>query len=349
MRRLERRGELPTIIDRSRDLFFRFLLGRPDRMELLLNLLNAIFYVLGYSPVVRVGLRETELPPDAAGLKHSRLDILAVDEWGRSLSIELQRKIHAWLVERCLLYLDKIFPRGAKEGKDYDELNPTVMIMLLTFDYFKEETQALWNFLWMDSRAQKVLTHAQQLIFVEMNKIRKGIDELVTKLRHDSEHVMTQEERLAIWCSYLCNDERSVELVQTVLTKDPVFRRVNELEQEYWNSPEYRYLQLREQMAEMDDRAVAKTNLMAATAAAREEGWTEGIVLGRKEGREEGRTEGREEALLATALRMRAGGLSDAQIAEFTGLSVSELKDIWTTAPSRRASPWSPRSRASRT
>ena len=38
--------------------------------------------------------------------------------------------------------------------------------------------------------------------------------------------------------------------------------------------------------------------------------------------------EGREEALFAAARRMRAGGLSDAKIAEFTGLSASDLDTI---------------------
>lgn len=42
----------------------------------------------------------------------------------------------------------------------------------------------------------------------------------------------------------------------------------------------------------------------------------------------ESREEARKETLLATARRMRAGGLSDAQIAEFTGLSASDIEII---------------------
>ena len=40
---LEETGGLPTQIDRSRDLFFRFLLGCPSRLNLLGDLLNNLF------------------------------------------------------------------------------------------------------------------------------------------------------------------------------------------------------------------------------------------------------------------------------------------------------------------
>ena len=47
MLRLEEVGGLPTQIDRSRDLFFRFLLGCPSRLNLLGDLLNSLFSVRG--------------------------------------------------------------------------------------------------------------------------------------------------------------------------------------------------------------------------------------------------------------------------------------------------------------
>ena len=74
---------------------------------------------------------------------------------------------------------------------------------------------------------------------------RRGVGELAAMLRSDSGHVLTEAERLLVWSSYLTNDERGVELVHTVLSKDKVFQQVGELEHEYWGTPDYRYLQLR--------------------------------------------------------------------------------------------------------
>ena len=100
--------------------------------------------------------------------------------------------------------------------------------------------------------------------------------------------------------------------MQEVLTKDKVFRKVNAAEQSYWGTPEYRYYQLRAQMAEMDRKAIEETHLDEATAR--------GMARGKAEGRLEGRIE--------TARRMLAHGLAPEHIAEYTDLSLDEIEGL---------------------
>ena len=67
-----------------------------------------------------------------------------------------------------------------------------------------------------------------------------------------------------------------------------------------------------------------------------DEGVDAGIILGRKEGekrglkqgRAEGRAEGRDEEKFATARRMKAMGLLDAQIVQATGLSLADIEAL---------------------
>ncbi len=108
--------------------------------------------------------------------------------------------------------------------------------------------------------------------------------------------------------------------MQEVLTKDKVFRKVNAAEQSYWGTPEYRYYQLRAQMAEMDRKAIEETHLDEATARGRAEGRAEGMAEGVAKGRLEGRLE--------TARRMLAHGLAPEQIAEYTDLSLDEIEGL---------------------
>ena len=108
--------------------------------------------------------------------------------------------------------------------------------------------------------------------------------------------------------------------MQEVLTKDKVFRKVNAAEQSYWGTPEYRYYQLRAQMAEMDRKAIEETRLDEATARGRAEGRAEGMAEGVAKGRLEGRLE--------TARRMLAHGLAPEQIAEYTDLSLDEIEGL---------------------
>ena len=92
--------------------------------------------------------------------------------------------------------------------------------------------------------------------------------------------------------------------------------QAGELEHEYWGTPGYRYLQLRAQLEEMDRRAIEKTHIMEATAAVEAAAEARGEFRGRKE------------ALLATARRMKISGLSDNQIAEFTGLPLNVVSSL---------------------
>ena len=45
-------------------------------------------------------------------------------------------------------------------------------------------------------------------------------------------------------------------------------------------------------------------------------------------GRKEGRAEGRDEAKIETALRMLADGLNNEKVAEYSGLSLSEVQKL---------------------
>ena len=44
---MKEEGQLPTVINRSLDMYFRFLLAYPARIELLKDLVNAVFVALG--------------------------------------------------------------------------------------------------------------------------------------------------------------------------------------------------------------------------------------------------------------------------------------------------------------
>jgi predicted transposase/invertase (TIGR01784 family) len=63
-----------------------------------------------------------------------------------------------------------------------------------------------------------------------------------------------------------------------------------------------------------------------------QEGIEQGLELGRQEGREEGRAEGRAEGLyqksIETAQNLIKMGLSDEQIAQATGLSIEQIKNL---------------------
>lgn len=335
MLRLKDEDRLPKVIDRSLDLFFRFLLAFPARIALLQDLVNCVFVALGRARIVKLELCGTELAPHFQGNKLSRLDISATDEQGRLLNIELQRQHHSGFVSRGLIYLDKLFVSQIGASEDYDILKPTIAINLLAFNLFGDEDRAVWDFLWMNPATKRILTDVQAIFYVEMIKLQKRLLEVRAKVKADPNYSFTNEERLWVWGGYMTNDETGVSIVQT--TADTVFQRVNDTEKEYWSSFAVRYRQLQEQIAEWDRRAFLKDARNQGLA----EGHKQGLEQGRKEGLERGLERGLEQGLERGRALGEAKGRADVvrqlaasglltleQVAQATGMSEEKVKAL---------------------
>ena len=77
------------------------------------------------------------------------------------------------------------------------------------------------------------------------------------------------------------------------------------------------------------DEALKKyRDTISVLEGARMEGRMEGREEGRMEGRMEGREEGRTETMMANARKMKAYGFALDIIAEITGLTIDEVKDL---------------------
>ncbi|MDR1873482.1 MAG: hypothetical protein LBQ90_00505, partial [Synergistaceae bacterium] len=60
----QRKGLLPTQINRFSDHFLKFLLANPKRKWLLLDLINTILILMGYEPLADIRPMDRELSPD---------------------------------------------------------------------------------------------------------------------------------------------------------------------------------------------------------------------------------------------------------------------------------------------
>lgn len=199
-------------------------------------------------------------------------------------------------------------------GKSYHDLSPTILISLLGFALFPDEPLGVWDFVLTNPATEKVLTWDEVLVYVELKKLRSGIEVLKEQIRSNPGHKLTEAERLAIWSGYMSNDGSGVNLMRTALSGDKVFDEVTAAEREYWGTPEYRYYQLRAQLEELDRRAIEEGRVRKAEQQGLERGLARGIAEGRAEGRKE------------TARNLLRMGLSPEQIAEATGLSVQEIR-----------------------
>ncbi len=126
----------------------------------------------------------------------------------------------------------------------------------------------------------------------KLHKEKKGID-------HAS---LTEKERLLLWGSYINNVEEGVDLMDNLAREDSVFKEVQIAEKTYWSAPENRYLQLQEEIADLDYRT--------------------GILDAEQKGEQRGEMRNK----LQTAREMKAEGLPIELIARITKLSEEKIR-----------------------
>ena len=302
MLELERTGLLPEKIRRNSDLYFKFLFGRESRTPLLLDLLNCIFAALGYPRLKEITLTHTELVPESFGRKKAIVDIRGIDENERQLSIELQRESQPEFIPRCLFYWGKNYVQQLGAGRTYKDLKATVLISLLCFSLYteKDNEKSVWDFILTNPQTGRILTEDELLIFVELEKFTQAMRKLHKEKKGTHHASLTEKERLLLWGSYINNIEEGVDLMDNLAREDSVFKEVQSAEKTYWSAPENRYLQMVEEIADLDYR----TGLLDA----------------------EQRGEMRNK--LETARKLLSRGLPLRDISDITGLSESEVRRL---------------------
>jgi len=311
MLELKRSGKLPEKINRSSDLFMKFLLGRKARTQLLLDLVNSIFGVLGHPKLKTIELSNIEMGPDYYDKKLSRFDIRGIDESDRQLNVELQKESHSHFISRCLFHWGKNYIQQLDIGRKYLELKPTIMISLLGYDLFKGEKKYVWDFMLINPETGMVLTLYELIIYVEMNKNRESLVILRNKLNENPDYKLTDNDRLSLWSGYIMNNKIGVEIMNEVAARDAIFQEVINIETHYWSNPDNRYAQLVEQLAELDAKA------MLDDAEER----------GIRKGKAEGIAEGIEQMARAMIVR----GMEIESISQITGLSFERIKMLQST------------------
>ena len=136
------------------------------------------------------------------------------------------------------------------------------------------------------------------MIFVELEKFTEAMRKLHKEKKGIDHASLTEKERLLLWGSYINNVEEGVDLMDNLAREDSVFKEVQSAEKTYWSAPENRYLQLQEEIADLDYR----TGLLDA----------------------EQRGEMRNK--LQTAREMKAEGLPIELIARITKLSEEKIR-----------------------
>lgn len=128
-------------INRMNDYAFKWIFGNRERKELLLSFINSVLTDGKDEDVIKdIELIDRELDPSYLKDKASRLDILGITVDNVKVNIEVQTSDDGDIDRRSLYYWAKIYQDQLKKGMEYESLRPVIVINVLDFNYFKEET-----------------------------------------------------------------------------------------------------------------------------------------------------------------------------------------------------------------
>ena len=261
--------------------------------------------------------------------KHIRLDIWAQDESGTIYDTEVQKKNTYNLPRRTRYYHDLIGAKLLPVGElDYNKLNDVYVIIISPFDVFGMGLHKYTFRMRCDEDRDIVLDDGAVTIFLNT---RGTCDDIDVELKNMLKYFESSTDDVA--------DRSGSDRIEVLRCKVNEIRRNEEIGVKYMLAWEEKILDKQEARAEglAEGREEGRAKGLAegreegrakGLAEGREEGRAKGLAEGRAEGRADGLTEGRDEKAKEIATKMKAKGMTSAEIADLTGLSEEQIEAL---------------------
>ncbi len=247
-------------IDPRNDFAFHWVFGRPERKNILLSFLNAVFKLPPEKRLTDITLVDTNLTKEVLQEKDSRLDVRAKTMTGEQINIEIQLINEHNIEKRTLFYWSRMYTSQSKAGRNYRELKKTITINILNFNYTANSNyHSIFQLLEKDTNI--LLTDVLEIHFLELPKLKQK--------------EATLESPLVKWLLFFKSfqDQKLREVL--AMNEPAIGEAISALELIEQDEQARRIYELREK---------ARWDSVSARAAYLEEGIEQGIEQGVKQG-----------------------------------------------------------------
>lgn len=280
--------------------------------------LEGLVSVLLEEKVRIVELLESEANAEREDSKFNRVDIMAKNEKGELIIIEIQLSRQVHYLERILFGVGKAISDHIFKGERYDKVKKVYSISIL---YFNFGTGGDYIY-----RGQTIFTGihtGDKFTLSERERYNLGMrspEEVfpVYYLIRVNEFNMIAKTPLEEWIEYLKTGRINPNTTTPGLRE--AAERLNFLMMEEKERRAYEHY--------LDNVRNEIECLESARIEGHAEGLAEGIAKGRAEGRAEGIEEGGQLKTIAIAKKMLDNGMNVKTISEMTGLSINEINSL---------------------
>ena len=268
-------GICPTV-----DFAFKATFGSPEHTRVTVHFLNSVLRLP--SPITSVTIQNPFLGKDDDEDKLSVLDILAVDQNGRMINIEMQTTLPAGMNRRLLYHGARLYGGQLSEGDGYTALDPAIVICVLGKPMFPEAEELHLDFRLRDDSG-RILTDDLQVHLLQLSKLA------VTAQNVSNANLMEQ------WAFFMLNAQTmSMEEVRHLFPDDAFSEAAGVLEM-IAKTPDQKLqydARLKFQMDEAARLEQVRIEAQQEIQLARIEGLREGEAKGLREGEAKGLREG---------------------------------------------------------
>jgi predicted transposase/invertase (TIGR01784 family) len=169
-----------TFINPKTDFAFKKIFGSENSKDILISFLNALLY--DNQPTIEsLQIFDPYSAPRIRGLKETYLDVKAKLNDGTSVIIEMQ-VLNVEAFEKRILYnAAKAYSTQLETAEQYVMLNPVIALTITDFEMFEDFSKVISRFVLKEREfLSDYLSYDIELVFVELPKFKKGLNELET-------------------------------------------------------------------------------------------------------------------------------------------------------------------------
>jgi predicted transposase/invertase (TIGR01784 family) len=169
-----------NFINPKTDFAFKRIFGSDQSKEILISFLNALLY--NEQPVIEdLEILNPYLAPRIRGVKDTYLDVRAKITGDKTVIIEMQVLNVESFEKRILYNAAKSYSVQLQSGEKYNLLNPVIALTITDFEMFPQFDKVISSFVLKEKDyLVDYLSDDIELVFVELPKFKKGLDELET-------------------------------------------------------------------------------------------------------------------------------------------------------------------------
>ncbi|MBA8755010.1 Rpn family recombination-promoting nuclease/putative transposase [Wolbachia endosymbiont of Drosophila bicornuta] len=279
---------LSKFLDPKNDVAFRRIFGTEKNKDILIHFLNDILGFTGKDEIKEIEFLSTIQDAEIASKKQSIVDVLCRDENGVQVIVEMQVAKTKGFEKRAQYYAAKAYSRQADKGDQYQDLTEIIFIAIADCILFPNKSEYKSDHVMLDKDSYEHDLKDFYFTFIELPKFPK-----------------TKEDQLGSivekWIYYFkYADETSEEELEKIIGSDVIIKKAYE-ELNRFNWSEKEFIAYEQEIKRIrDERAVLEQKLDDA----------------KKEGK------------IEVAKTMLANNVDVTTIVKFTGLSMSEIKEL---------------------